>query len=392
MSKILSKILKNNKLQVIGIFENSDDLNFVVLTLKKVKNKLLLLNKSSYSSYDTLEKDVNNGIATLLYYNGKKVFNKKVDISNDADLNWKKNIDLNQIYHTSYNTKKNNFISLCRRESIDFWHQKITASKIQIIDIYIGSFISSLLSKTIDSEILISDKLKLKFQDTELIDFNKFELEENINYSVGETQLSNVELPLYCAALSYFTENSYIEKSSFGNLNEEEIIYKRAFEVFGISILIFFFISLLISYFSIQYLLKKNTALNIENLYSNKTYQQILSLEEQIKEKEDIVNKSGFLSNHYLSFYSFEILNSIPNTIVLNELYINPLREEIKDGKTVEFTPYQIITKGMTNDENEFNIWIKKLKKQDWIKKFEIKSIKRDKKNSTLFEIIVTIN
>lgn len=391
MSKVLSKILKNNKLQVIGIFENSDDLKFVVLTLKKAKNKLMLLNKSSYNSYDALEKDVSKSIATLLCYNGKKVLNKRVDISNDADLNWKKNIDLNQIYHTTFNTDKNNFISFCRRESIDFWCQKMTVSKIQIIDIYIGSFISSLLSKTIDTELLISDKLKLIFQDTKLIDFNKLESDKNINYSVGDTQLSNIELPLYSAALSYFTENSDIEKSSFDNLIEEEIIYKKAFEVLGISTLIFFFISLLISYFSIQYLLTKNTELNVENLYSNKTYQQILSLEEQIKEKEDIVNKSGFLSNNYLSFYSFEILNSIPNTIALNELYINPLLEEIKDGKTVEFTPYQIITKGITNDENEFNLWIKKLKEKDWIKKFEIKSIKRDKKNSTMFEIIVTI-
>ena len=40
MIKVLSKILKSNKIQVVGIYEDSDSLKIHVLTLKKEKNKL----------------------------------------------------------------------------------------------------------------------------------------------------------------------------------------------------------------------------------------------------------------------------------------------------------------------------------------------------------------
>ena len=71
----------------------------------------------------------------------------------------------------------------------------------------------------------------------------------------------------------------------------------------------------------------------------------------------------------------------MPNSINLDELYSNPLNKEIKERESVEFIPYQIIIKGTTNNELEFNVWIKNLKQKVWLKKFEIKNIKRDKKN-----------
>jgi hypothetical protein len=171
-----------------------------------------------------------------------------------------------------------------------------------------------------------------------------------------------IELPLYSAALCYFTNNLDFEKSAFENLNEEEIIYKKAFNLLGVGSLALFFISLLMSYFLIQYFIAKNAELNVENLYSNKSYQEILLLETQIKEKEELINKSGFLSKHLLSYYSFEILNSLPNSISLDKLYINPLQKEIKENENVHFIPYQIVLNGITKDEHEFNVWIKNIK------------------------------
>ena len=42
MIKVLSKILKSNKIQVVGIYEDSDSLKINILTLKKEKNKLII--------------------------------------------------------------------------------------------------------------------------------------------------------------------------------------------------------------------------------------------------------------------------------------------------------------------------------------------------------------
>jgi hypothetical protein len=392
MISILSKILKSNKIQVVGIFEDSDDLEIIVLTLKKEKNKLIILDSQIYDSFESFEKSINLKLPTILCYNGKKVLNKKVDITNETDVNWKKNLDLNTVYHLTYSTENNIFISFCRKEIIDTWIQKLISAKIQIIDVYLGSFVSIILSNVLNSETYISDRIELQIKDSKLIDFSKMNSFDNVNYDIGNSQLSNFELPLYSAALCYFTDNLDFEKSAFENLKEEELIYKKAFNYLGVGSLVLFFISLLMSYFLIQYFIAKNAELNVENLYSNKSYQEILLLETQIKEKEELINKSGFLSKHLLSYYSFEILNSLPNSISLDKLYINPLQKEIKENENIQFIPYQIVINGITKNENEFNVWIKNIKIKNWLKKIEIKSIKTDKKNNIIFELIITIN
>lgn len=392
MIKVLSKILKSNKIQVVGIYEDSDSLKIHVLTLKKEKNKLIILDKNYYESYESFEKKLNTSLPLILCYDGKKVLNKRVDLSNEIDLNWNKNLDLNTIYHTKHNAESKVFISFCRKDIVDFWINKILLSKFQIVDFYIGPLTSFILSSVISKETIISNKTELVIRNSELFNLGKVELSDDQVYNVGDSNLNNFEIAIYSAGLIYFTDNLEFGKSTIENLNQEEIIYKKAFNYFGVFTLILFFTSLLLSYFLIQFYLSKNAELSVENLYSNKSYQEIISLETQMKEKEELINKSGFLSKQFLSFYSFEIINSLPSSMSLDELNINPLKKDIKENKSIEFIQYQINLKGITKDEYEFNNWIKESRDKKWLKRIEIKSIKTDKKNNTMFELIITID
>jgi len=392
MIKVLSKIVKSNKIQVVGIYEDSDSLKIHVLTLKKEKNKLLILNKNHYESYESFEKNLNASLPLILCYDGKKVLNKKVDLSSEIDLNWNKNLDLNSIYYTKLNSENNIFISITRKDIVDFWIGKMLSSKLQVVDFYLGPLPSFILSSVINKETIISNKTELLIRNSELFDLSKVELFDDQVYNVGDSNLNNFEIAIYGAGLIYFTDNVEFEKSSIGSLNQDEIIYKKAFNYFGVFTLILFFTSLLLSYFLIQFYLSKNAELSVENLYSNKSYQEIISLETQMKEKEELINKSGFLSKQFLSFYSFEIINSLPSSMSLDEFNINPLSKDVKENKSIEFIPYQIILKGMTEDEYEFNNWIKESRNKKWLKRIEIKSIKTDKKNNTMFELIITID
>ena len=155
--------------------------------------------------------------------------------------------------------------------------------------------------------------------------------------------------------------------------------------------LVLFLVSLLLSYMGIQYYASKNAELNIQNVYFNKAYQQIISLEEQKKDKEKIIHDSGFLSDKFLSFYAYEIISSTPNTLSLDELNIAPLQKLVKHNEKVEITPGTLIVKGVTIDEEEFNSWLRDLKKMNWIAKFELESLKKDKKNNTQFSLKIRI-
>ncbi|WP_236458184.1 hypothetical protein [Flavobacterium jumunjinense] len=68
-------------------------------------------------------------------------------VTSDIDLAWQKNIDFNTIYHTSYTLKNNTFISFCRKNIADEWLSLFESKKAQIIDVYIGSFLSVFVSR-----------------------------------------------------------------------------------------------------------------------------------------------------------------------------------------------------------------------------------------------------
>lgn len=391
MLNFLSKIFKINSIQVVGIFQETDNERYTLLTFKKEKNQLKLIENKSFISQKTFLESIDLKLPIILAIDGKGVLNKKIDNTSEIDLAWQKNIDFNTIYHTSYTLKSNTYISFCRKNIADEWLFFFESKKAQIIDIYIGSFLAVLLTDNLSFPIIYSGDLALMLEQNEIVNFSKPEAVPSVNYTIGEHSVSNFALPLYGIGLNYFVHNDSISKSEFNKNSIDEVVYKKAFSTFGLIMLVVFLITLLTSYLTIQYYNEKNAELNIQNVYSNKVYQQIVTLEKQKKDKESIIKDSGFLSDKFLSFYSYEIIKSIPNSISLNELNTAPLQKVVKYNEKVEITPGIILIKGVTVDEDAFNEWLRSLKSFQWIAKFELESLKKDKKNNTQFSLKIRV-
>lgn len=391
MLALLSKIFNINCIQVIGVFQDANNEVYSLLTFKKTKDKLDSIDSRSFNTIENLLEVIDTKLPVVLAIDGKGVLNKKVDQTNEVDLAWQKNIDFSTIYYTNYIFNNFTFMSFCRKNVVEEWLEKFENKKIQILSIYIGSFLSTLLVETINEERIVSGNLNLVLEQNKLVDFNKLETIPDKKYKVSENLVTNYTLPLYGIALHYFVKNESVTLSERKTDSIDEIIYKKAFSFFGILMLVLFLVSLLLSYMGIQYYASKNAELNIQNVYSNKAYQQIISLEEQKKDKEKIIHDSGFLSDKFLSFYAYEIISSTPNTLSLDELNIAPLQKLVKHNEKVEITPGTLIVKGVTIDEEEFNSWLRDLKKMNWIAKFELESLKKDKKNNTQFSLKIRI-
>lgn len=391
MVNILSKIFKINSIQVVGIFQDTNNEKYTLLTFKKTKRKLDIQENKTFSTTVALFEAIDLKLPIILAFDGKGVLNKEIDSTNETDIAWQKNIDFNTIYYTSYSQKNTTFMSFCRKNAVDEWLSIFEKQKTQIINVYIGSFLSVLFAENVNKETIISGNLALELEQNELVHFTKLETIPEVNYAISETNFSNFSLPLYGIVLHYFVQNESVSKSELSGNSIDEVLYRKAFSTFGLIMLIGFLISLSISYFSIQYYASKNAELTIQNVYSNKAYQQIVTLENQKKDKEKIIQDSGFLSDKFLSFYAYEIIKSIPNSISLDELNIAPLQKVVKNNEKVEITPGTIILKGLTIDEDQFNNWLRTLKTFEWVTKFEIESIKKDKKSNTLFSLKILV-
>lgn len=388
----LSKFIKINDLNVVGVIKKEDYEIYHLLTIKKKANKISMVSKQTFENFEALTKTADKKLPLLIVVEGKGVLNKEIDFENETDVNWQKNIDYNAIYYTDIKGSKSNFISFCRKNIVEETISKFQKNGFQVIDVYIGSFLTALLNNVLKKEILFSTDLKLEFENEKLIHFSKQNEEiKEVNYQIGEETISNTFLPLYGAIIHFFVKQKEVSKTINANLNNEELIYKKAFNILGITILCGFLGSLLISYFLIQYFGTKNSELNLQTVYSNQSYQLILDLEAQKEKKLSLLKESGVLSSKFLSFYGYEIIRTIPGGVSLNELNIIPLKEEYKENKKAVFNNGIIIIKGETFQEPAFNVWLENLKKMNWLQRFEIISLKKDKKNKSIFEIKIIL-
>lgn len=391
MITYLSKIIPIHNIHVVGLVRKESEEAYYVLTIKKRGTKISIVSKRTFSSLEELQSKIDPKLPILLVIDGKGILNKQIDFNDEADVNWQKNIDYNSIYFTSYKTENYNFISFCRKNIVEETTKTFKDSKLQLLDVYIGSFLAALLHTAIPENTIQSGDIELVFENDTLISFSKQEITKTKNYQIGTDVIYNYELPLYGALLHFFISSNSVSKSQNDTLKIEEFIYKKAFQYLGVFLLSSFFTLLLLSYCLIQYYSSKNNALTLENVYSNQTYQKIVSLEKQKEEKLEIVKQSGTFSNRYLTFYAYEICKNIPKSIALNELNIFPADKEIKVEKRINFEINTIRIKGSARNEEELNQWIKNYKLENWVRNLEIMSLKKDKFNNTLFEIKITI-
>lgn len=392
MITFLSKIIKLNNLHVIGIIRKDDEESYNVLTVKKKGNKIDIVSMASFDSFDKVARNIDLKIPVLLAIDGKGILNKEIDFNTESDVNWYKNIDFESICHTSIIGSGSNFMSFCRKNIVNEITEQFLKKGFQVADIYIGSFLAALLYDVVKKESLTSNDLLLEFDNKKLVQFTKqAEPVKKENYTIGKEVISNQFLPLYGIIVHFFIQQKEVSKTTNETLSTEEIIYKKAFNILGITMLIGFLSSLLLSYLLIQYYGSKNAELNLQNVYSNQSYQLILDLEKQKENKQQLLNESGFLSSKFLSFYSYEIIKGIPGDISLTDLNIIPVSKEVKATQKISFEAKSIVIKGETFNETSFNNWMEKLKKMSWLKNFEIISFKKDKKNKSQFEIKITI-
>lgn len=392
MITLLSKILKLNNLHIVGVINKDNGENYNVLTVKKKGNKIDIVNAVSFNTFEELKKTIDAKLPIIIVVDGKGILNKEIDFNNEVDVNWQKNIDFTAIYHTSLKGFSSDFISFCRKKGVEETIIKFQKNGYQIVDIYIGSFLSALLYNTIKKETISSNELLLYFENGKLVKFTKPIVPIKIEqYNIGKETVSSVFLPLYGALIHFFIRPKEVSKTKNDALNEEEIIYKKAFNILGITMLVGFLSALLASYLLIQYYGSKNGELNLQNVYSNQSYQIILDLEKQKENKQKILKESGFLSSKFISYYSYEIIKSVPQDIALNELNIKPINKETKANLKIGFDVKTILIGGETVNESSLNSWMEELKKMNWVKNFEIISLKKDKKNKSQFELKITM-
>jgi Tfp pilus assembly protein PilN len=113
----------------------------------------------------------------------------------------------------------------------------------------------------------------------------------------------------------------------------------------------------------------KNNKLETElSVYQGK-YEQINQLLSDYQKNKGLIENAGVLNRNKLSEYADKIGKTLPDEVVLSDLYFNPKKEDDENADSlVKFENKILVLKGNCSKSFIVNEWINVLKMQNFIK------------------------
>lgn len=176
-------------------------------------------------------------------------------------------------------------------------------------------------------------------------------------------------------------------------LERSEYVHKRFFNVFGVGVLVFFLLILIINFLLFNYYNSRH-----QELAGNQTrftgYKESLdSVQRKVSARQSFLSTSGWMKPSRVSFYADEIGGSVPASILLTELSVNPYDERLtRAEKKLVFGVGRIAVMGTCNRPTDLNPWIQNMKQMQWVDAVEIQNYTFDNTSGKgKFIIMITV-
>ncbi|HEY8400839.1 MAG TPA: hypothetical protein VIK89_06235 [Cytophagaceae bacterium] len=153
----------------------------------------------------------------------------------------------------------------------------------------------------------------------------------------------------------------------------KEVQHKALFRNAGIGVLVFFLLLLMINFFLFDAFKKEHEGLASREAMYKGMIAKVNQLQKEVDEKEAFLSTAGWFDNSRTSFYLDRIAASIPNSIRLTGLEVNPLNDHLsKSERKLIFTSRLIKIEGVCADPTQLNGWVKVLKEMAWAKDVKV--------------------
>lgn len=382
--------LQERKYAIIGIIIDDTPVYDVLIVHKDGAN-LSISSSFCTEKFDTVKNKLGSDIPILLNFSGKGIINKKVLSEGNYLKEVLFNASVEDFYIYEVHQGKNVFLSIARKEVLNTFFSQFESEKYHLVDYSIGAIVGTALKKLINQETICTRDSTLIFEKDLLVDFQKKEKAEK-SYSLGSEQISSSQVPLFATLLNHLYPLDFISyEFAFLLKNRQELWFKNFFNHAALAIGLFFLISLLASYLLLNHYNNKYVAYESQLYNLNHTYNQVKHLEIEKENKISILRASGMMKQNFLSYYIYRIANSIPENIKLSNLKVNPITKKIKNFEKIVFDTNSVLVQGNTESSLPINIWVKKLKSENWIEKIEIIDFSNSRKSEGRFTLKIVI-
>lgn len=352
--------------------------------LQTRKNKIDIATHGSTSDVNEVLAVAKKASAPLcLVLNGKGIMVKKILFSGNDTLDLKDlmqqhlpAIQASEFYIQFYKHENGSgHIALCRKEQLNQL-LGVSGQKAEPANVYIGPAVCNAMSLiTASYNRLTSSTLRLELSNGFLDESYPLGDTDPVTLTVDGLSVPPSHIIAFAAGFAYLSRQDVYATDN----TEIERLPKQHAEKIRVRILLFFFIAILFVISGVNSVLffqkfEEHNTLEVElNLYESKN-SQITRLLDEYQKKKSLIEQAGVFDHKKISVYADKIAASLPQDIVLRELYFNPEDGEAELDSLADFRQNELIIKGNCSKSLLLNDWVNVLKSQSFVKSVNLEN------------------
>lgn len=363
------------------IFNSKDSFTLIGLELGSSKSGVEITRRFTDVSFKELAKSNDKKHPVYISIGGKGVVHKKVKINEHTQDQELLNLVLPNASLSDFYLQKSSvsehecWVSVMRKDLLDGILEELETNRLFGVEIYLGPFILENTFPFIDKNSIHTTTHELLVEDDIIIQMDSLgSVGEGHEFQIESEVISSHELLAFSAALSHFVPFIRLRPINCFKVSnlKEEYLNKSKYRIVTFSLIAFYFLISIINFLMYSNYQDDLNQMQYQ-LYSKKQYVQELDLlKQEFKSKEEFIQNSGLAQASKVSYYADQIAMSVPASIQLNKLFVNPLEKRIKKGEDIQFYYNKITLSGTVSRSIELNNWIKLIKQLDWIKDIDV--------------------
>lgn len=285
-----------------------------------------------------------------------------------------------------------NFVFLARKDRIDLWISALEKEGVPVVSLLMGIAGLSSVIPFVESDAREFQAGGYRFAISAgrvaSVQFASGDSSPGSLCRVGGEEVESRLIPAFGGAFEWLAYHSLPEEESVRNkclLWREKLVFQRL----GLGALVFFASTLFLNLTAFFYLSGENAELGARNSSVLEGIKKMERLETEFRWKEGFLKEAGWVNASKTSYYADQIAASVPPTILLRRLVVNPENiSESRKEKRMIFESGSILVEGTCKDPVVLNPWLGELKGMSWVTGIVSKKYQYDHKNKAgVFEL-----
>ncbi len=398
LKKITTYIKEGLVFYAIEICDTSSDKQYHIIEVIKKKGELIISKEKTITKVEDIPSFIDKKDSPLfLCMNTKNVVTKLTPLNSNKNPeaivhSIFPNLSFDNFYYQISQTKINTIISIVKKGEINALLEKLKTLKLLVTNFSLGiSNLTAITSYTQENQIYTSNS-KIHLENNSIVSISDLTDKNNFNI-ISDLKVANNSILGFSSVINYISKGTQ-NLTNFSAISEDlenEFKNKRFFNLLLKSFLILVLSILVINFLIFSHYFSKVEVLETTLSANTINKEHLQKLKTKVEKKEEFVNTLLSAANSKSSYYTDQIAQSIPNTILLDEIRYQPFVKPVRESKPIEVKSNIITVSGKTISGHDFSLWIETVEKLDWVISVKTYDYDYNSKNTSNFSIKINM-